>query len=324
MTETDLMTGEDAPSVALPATDRDGWFAAMEERCLEEGYFEPLGRQHWAWFHDDGPTLLVTFESLESILTRPDRLSAGYAVAAAKGWSHLCLIADGPTWYRDSAVYRYFDRLVDDSFFEDFDRVVFYGAGVAGHAAAAYSVAAPGATVIAVAPRATLDPSLAGWDDRHVTARRMDFTSRYGYAPDMLEGAGSVLVLFDPLARTDAMHAALFRAPHVQLLRTRHLGDRAEEVLNALGILPRLLTEAGDGKLDAAMFARLWRKRSRNGGYMDGLLAAADTRGQQRRAWVIAREAAIRTRAPRFRRVAARLGAIFEPDAPADEDMSGK
>lgn len=322
MTETDLMDGPEA-ALAPAAPDREGWFAQMEERCLEEGYFEPLGKRHWAWLHDDGPTLLVTFESIESILARPDRLSAGHAVAATKGWSHLCLVSDGETWYRDGSVYRYFDRLVDDSFFEDFDRVVFYGAGTAGHAATAFCVAAPGSTVIAVSPRATLSPDIAGWDSRHAGARRLDFTSRYGYGPDMTEGAARVFLLFDPLHREDAMHAALFRAPHVSFLKTRYLGDRVEEVLNGMALLPRLLADAGEGKLDAELFARLWRKRSRNGGYMDGLLALAEAKGHTRRAWIVAREAALRTRAPRFRRSAARLAAICAPDAMAEDATDG-
>lgn len=314
MQETDLMA-PDAPASATPAApDREGWFAAMEERCLEEGYFEPLGQRHWAWFHDDGPVLLVTFETIDSILARPERLSAGYAIAAARGWSHLCLISDGETWFRDGAVYRYFDRLVDDSFFEDFDRVTFYGAGSAGYAAAAFSVTAPGATVVAVSPRATMLPALAGWDKRDPKARRMDFTSRYGYAPDMLEGAGKVFVIYDPYHREDAMHAALFRAPHVHLVQTRHLGDKVEETLNGLVLLPRILTAAGEGRLDLATFARHWRRRGKNGAYMDGLMAYALEKGKVHRALVIAREAAIRTRAPRFRRAAARLAAALDQE----------
>lgn len=58
---------------------------------------------------------------------------------------------------------------------EDFDRVVFYGAGAAGYAAAAYSITAPQAELVLIAPRATLDPGLAGWDERHRIARRINF-----------------------------------------------------------------------------------------------------------------------------------------------------
>lgn len=57
-------------------------------------------------------------------------------------WSSLSLISEGDTWFRDPAVYRYFDRLVDDRFFEGFDEVLFFGAGPCGYAAAAFSVCA--------------------------------------------------------------------------------------------------------------------------------------------------------------------------------------
>jgi hypothetical protein len=43
---------------------------------------------------------------------------------------------------------------VDDGFFDEFEQVIFYGSGSSGYAAAAFSVAAPGATVIAVQPQA--------------------------------------------------------------------------------------------------------------------------------------------------------------------------
>jgi hypothetical protein len=105
------------------------------------------------------------------------------------GWSHLSIILDGDTWFHDPKVYAYFNRLDDDGFFDDFDHVVFYGAGPCKYAAAAFSVAAPGATVDAIQPQTTLDPRITDWDDRYMKMRRTDFTSRYGYAPDMLDAA---------------------------------------------------------------------------------------------------------------------------------------
>lgn len=310
MSETELMQGDATPEDPA-ARARESWFAQMEEHCLEDGYFEPLGGRHWAFFHDDGPTLLVTFETIESILGRPDRLSYGHSVAAEKGWSHLCIVSDGVTWYRDGAVYRYIDRLVDDSFFEDFDRVVFYGAGPAGYAACAFSVAAPGATVLAISPRATLSPALASWDNRHRADRRLDFSSRYGFAPDMVDGADGVFVIHDPHRAEDAMHAALFRAPHVTPLRTPYLGDRIEDVLVALGILPRLLTEAGEGRMSARLFAQQWRKRGNSMLYMDGLIAKAQAQGKERRVWRIAGEAAERVGMQRYKRILARLAPVY-------------
>ena len=113
------------------AKTRDEWFAAIEEIGEDLGYFEPLGRDHSAVFHDDGPVLLVSFETVAQVRgAREGQMPWGVTLARNFGWSALTILAEGDTWYRDPAVYGYFDRLVDDAFFEDFDRVVFYGAAL--------------------------------------------------------------------------------------------------------------------------------------------------------------------------------------------------
>lgn len=294
---------------ASAAGDRASWIARMEEICEDEGHFEALGARHFAFFADEGTTLLVSFETLADIRAEPRQMPKGMAMAERHGWSHLCLIAEGETWYRDPAVYRYFDRLVDDAFFEDFDRVVFYGAGMGGYAACAFSVCAPEATVLAVQPRATLDPRVTGWDRRHLAQRRLCFTDRYGYAPDMTEGAGQVFVLCDPRQREDAMHAALFTRPYVRQLRTEFLGDRVESALVALGILPELIDAAGEGRLTPSLFHWLWRRRRVYGPWLKAILAEAEQTGHPAREAMICRSVTGRVAAPRFRRRLAELEA---------------
>ncbi len=289
--------------------DRDAWRARIEQIGDEAGYFEALGERHFAFFADEAPILLVTFESAAAIRARADGLPAGLEIAAARGWSHLCLIAEGDTWYRDAAVYRYMDRLVDDAFFEDFDRVVFYGAGMGGYAAAAFSVAAPGSTVVAVRPVATLSPAIAGWDTRFISSRRLCFTDRYGFAPDMTEGAGQVYVLYDPEVEADAMHAALFARPHVTLLRCRHFGARPEAGLNDMGLLGALLLAAGDGRLDAATFHRLFRLRRSHVPYLREVMGELDASDRPVLAGLLARAAASRLNDPLFARRLERLAA---------------
>lgn len=287
--------------------NRTEWFAFMDETSAEEGYFVTVGDRHWAFFHDDGPTLLVTFEQIDTLRERATALPYGHEVARANGWSHLCLISEGETWYRDAAVYSYLDRLVDEAFFEDFDKVVFYGAGSAGYAACAFSVAAPGATVLAISPRASLDPAVAGWDKRHKAKRKLDFTSRYGYAPDMTEGAARVHIIHDPRQAEDAMHAALFRAPWVQTYATPFLADGIEAGFALMQLLPLLILAAADGSLDAPSFARWWRNRRSFGPYLRAILAENETK--PRRALGICRSVTARLAAPRFRRRMALLEA---------------
>ena len=254
----------DDPSqpAAAPPEDRRGWwdwFVALHEA---RGHVHPLGPSHAAALFGPGPVLIVSFELADDVHARlPARLPLGLEVARAEGWSHLCLVATGPSWFRDPDVWAAFDRLVDDGFFEDFDEVVFYGAGMGGYAAAAFSVAAPGATVVAVRPQATLSPDQAEWDDRFLAARRLDFTSRYGFAPDMAEGAERLFLLYDPDDTRDAMHAALFARPNVTRLRCRYLGPRPEEALDAMGLTADLLRLAGRGRLTPRTLRAAFRAR---------------------------------------------------------------
>lgn len=296
----------DAPGAAaaagLPA-DREGWQAALVRIADDTGYFETLGGEHGALFTDEGTTLLVTFEEGGAVRAHgPERLPQGLALARLHGWSQLSLIAEGPTWFRAAPVYRFFDRLVDDAFFEDFDRVLFYGAGMGAYAAAAFSVVAPGATVLMIQPRATLDPAVAGWDTRDRAARRLNFTDRYGYAPDMIEGAGKGFVIFDPLELPDAMHAALFRKPYVTALRARRLGGRLETVLQRFGVLDELILAAMEDRLTVPVFARAIRMRRQFGPYLKRMLSLAGAAGRPGHQAMICRSVVARRRAPQFRR----------------------
>ncbi len=305
----DLSTGSQAA---------DDWLAAMDAVAEDDGYLEKLGPRHWAFFAEDGPVLLVTFERAETIRAREDQMPAAYAMAKARGWSILTLIAEGETFWRDRAVWGYFDRLVDDAFFDDFDRVLFYGAGPSGYAAAAYVVAAPGARALLVAPRATLDPSIAGFDRRHRALRGKDWTSRYGFAPDMTEGAAHVWLVHDPQNVPDAAHAALFRRPWVTVLNARRTGEGTERVLAAAGILDKLIEDAMAGTLTPAGHARLWRSRRSHPGYLKTILAEAAARGRPELEKRICRSVTRRLKAPRFaRRLAELTGAEPMPEEKA-------
>jgi hypothetical protein len=300
----DSTTADCAPSAndASAATDRASWLQTIDDIGEEAGYFQTLGSKHWAYFVDESPTLLVTFETVDAIRATPSQLPSGDAIARKHGWSHLCIIADGDTWYRDPAVYRFFDRQVDDAFFEDFDKVVFYGAAMGGYAACAFSVTAPGATVIALSPRATLDPALTRWDKRNTAQRRLDFKSRYGFAPDMTEGAGQVFIAYDPEFAPDAMHATLFIRPWVTHLHTRHLNDQIETALSQMGALTPMIEAAAKGTLSSKSFAQLWRARRKFMPYLIVLLSLAKTTKHPNREFKICNNVTRRLNAPLFRK----------------------
>lgn len=255
------------------------WLGRLDAHAMEHGFHARLGDRHGALYTEEEPdVLLVTFENAETIRADPEHpLPAGLRLAGREGWSQLCFYSEGATWFRDPEVYAFVDDLVDDGFFDLFDRVIFHGAGPEGYAACAFSVAAPGATVLAVRPQATLDPARAIWDRRHLPARRLDFTGRYGYAPEMAEAAEQVALVYDPQVPEDAMHAALF-GPLALHCRVPHLGRRTEEALEEMGATWPLVRAAARGRLDAPSFARIWRKRHRYRPYLRAVAAALDAR----------------------------------------------
>ncbi|MGH1331663.1 MAG: phosphoadenosine phosphosulfate reductase [Paracoccaceae bacterium] len=295
---------EDALEDVVEMT-RDEWLETLDEIGEERGYFEPLGPDHSAIFTDQGTTLLVTFETIDGIMeAEGDGLPMGFDLADAHGWSQLCLLSHEETWFRAVPVFGFFDRLVDDGFFEDFDRVVFYGAGACGYAAAAFSVAAPGATVIALQPQATLDSAVVDWDTRFAYQRRRFTKTRYSYAPDMIEAASRAFIAYDPAQSFDAMHASLFTRPNVSKLRLRLLGNSLERELRAMGILDQMIEAAMDEQLTPALFWKMYRARRGHLPLMRAYLANLISRKRDRDIIRLSRHVLRSYNAPRFRKTA--------------------
>ena len=248
------------------------WLGRLVRSRANVNALEALGSRHFAYCEQGSQSvLLVSFENIQRLRRESaDGVPRGLALAQHWGWSSLALLSTDDTWFRDKDVFDYFDDLAHSDYFEAFDRVVFYGAGPSSaYAAAAFSVAAPGATVIAISPQATLDTQIAGWDDRFPDARRTDFSSRYGYAPEMLQASKRAFVIYEPQSRLDAVHASLFAAKHVTTVPMRGLGPNLDTELLTMGILPRLLGVAAAGSLTGAVVSKLYRRRRTHSAWLN-------------------------------------------------------
>ncbi|MEM1387264.1 MAG: phosphoadenosine phosphosulfate reductase [Pseudomonadota bacterium] len=268
-----------------------------------EGFQHLLDARHAVSHLARGRKLMVSFERIQDTLEESDEgtpLSLDFA--EDKNWSALHFTAEGNTWFRSQAVYAFIDDLIDDGFFEQFDQILFYGANMGGYAAAAFSVAAPGARVLAIAPQATLDHARTEWEDRFPKARQLDFTRRYGYGPDMVEAAAHAHILYDPHQWQDAVHASLFYATNITRLRCRFLGNRIARCLREMDLLHQIVEAAGEGRLTEQTFFRLMRRRRDHDLYLRNLLFHLD---DQQRPYLTALYCAHvlgRINAPVFRR----------------------
>ena len=288
---------------SLARLDVAEWKRRLINIGRSSGGYRDLGFRHFAILIDRGPQLIVTFETVQGIRSlTEDATPLGFDLVQSQGWSHLCFISDGDTWFRDPAVHQYLDRLADHAFFDQYETVLFYGAGPCGYAAAASSVVAPGAIVVAVQPQATLDPGMAEWDPRFAEMRKTDFTSRYGYAPDMLDAAERAFVLYDPRQEYDAMHAALFARSNVTRLRLPYLGAALQTQLMEMRILTPMLEMAGKRQLSPQTFYPLYRARRDNPSYLRALMGRLDADDRPFLNALLCRNVVGRMNAPRFRR----------------------
>ena len=293
---------------SLADLSKGEWVQKIAETAQKHGRFEVLGKSHFSAFLKERPVLLVTFQTVDEIRKQsPSAHPFGWELVKSNGWSNLSIICEGKTWFRDPAIYGFFDRLIDDGFFDDFEKVVFYGAGSCGYAAAAFSVAAPGSTVVAVQPQATLDPRITEWDERFVKMRRMDFTSRYGYAPDMLDAADQAFVLYDPSIALDASHAAMFTRSNVKKLRLPNMGYRLHAEMVKMEILTPLIKAAADDNLTTLKFAQLYRARRENRAYLYQLMKKLDSDNRDPLTIMLCEHVTGRFRASRFASKLAKL-----------------
>ena len=287
---------------------KKNWLQAVTSICEARGHFKPLGNRHFAALIEADSTLLVTFETVQGMQALSDRAQPlGWDMVRDHDWSHLCLASDGDTWFRDEDVFEYIDNLIDDGFFDEFEQVIFYGAGPCAYAACAFSVASPGAKVLAIQPQATLDPRVTEWDERFVDLRRTDFTQRYGYGPDMLEGAQQAYILYDPYQRLDAMHAALFTRENVTKFRMPLMGEALQTDLLELGQMAALLTHVSTDTLTTLEFARLFRARRDYPPYLRNVMAHLDRAEREDLLIALCTNVTSRMNAPRFTR---KLGEI--------------
>ena len=293
------------PTLDTPLTglSKKKWLNAVAKICESSGAFQPLGKRHFAALIEASSTLLVTFETVQGMQALSDRAQPlGWDMVRDHDWSHLCIASDGDTWFRDEDVFAYVDDLTDEGFFDEFDQVIFYGAGPCAYAACAFSVAAPGSRVLAIQPQATLDPRITEWDERFVDLRRTDFTQRYGYGPDMLDGAEKAYVLYDPYQRLDAMHVALFTRENVVKLRMPFMGEALQTDLLELDQMTTLLTHVATDTLSTLEFARLQRARRDYPPYLRNLMAHLDRGEREELLVALCTNVTSRMHAPRFAR----------------------
>ena len=284
------------PDPARADNENDSWPTIARALAGTQGFFSQGPQGHSFLFMPRDPkVLVVTFDNLDIAMNkRADRRPWGYDFIEKQGWSMLGVLAGGWTWYREPWVSQQFDKLREEGFFDQFDRVVFYGASMGGYAAAAFSAACPGADVVIISPQSTLDRRLVPFETRYHTAWGYDYSGPYGDAAEVSKSARRVTILFDPYEPLDAGHVARFTGENVVKLRCPLMGHRLGSSLSQMGLLSRTILRALSSQLDPVAFYADLRARHAFPRYQKELFRKTLQRNRPdlaRRvgAWVLAR-----------------------------------
>lgn len=279
----ELLGAKAAPVAAQPRSYAPHWLEDLRATPGRRGFYRSMP-DHALAFVDRGPgPLVVGFDNLSSVRDRAPVRRDGwaYAFAAQRGWSHLGVLAFTPHWFREAELHDALRGLAAEGFFARFESVAMMGTSMGAFAACAFAPLAPGCTVLALSPQATLDPARVPWEERWQMAQRQDWTGGFNDAVTGLAAAGCAFLVHDPLLEQDRRHIAMFAGlPNLTLLPTPFSGHKSALFLRGAEILWTVAEQAVTGRLTQASYARLRRGARLNPWYLRPLAEHLADRGR--------------------------------------------
>jgi len=262
---------EDSVSDATPSQDgapdaeRDllpEWYREIFPAGPRDGFYEKLGAHALIHIARAPDCLVVTFDNLS------DAGYPGYDIRPwaekfirEQGWSHLGIVAQGPTWYRDAQLIARMEALRDAGFFARYSRVVMAGASMGGFGALAFADLAPGCDVIAFSPQSTLNADLVPWERRFDKGRAQDWSVPRSDSALTVGQAGRVWVVYDPFLKPDLDQIARLPQDKTVHLKAFGQGHKTALVLRRMDLLKSVMLEAVEGRLTPQWFYKATRAR---------------------------------------------------------------
>lgn len=275
------------------------WYAEIFPAGPATGWFHKW-THHAASFVDRGKhQLVISFDNLSDAgYPYPDIAPWAEKFVRGNGWSHLGVYARGPSWFRDPELIAHLEKLKDEGFFAQFERVALIGTSMGGFAALTFSSLSPGATVVALSPQSTLDDALVPWEGRFRKGAAHDWTLPYSDAATQLDTLGQAYVVYDPFMKEDKDH--VMRLPQDKLIHLRGFGfgHKTAVVLRRMDCLKPVMNDAITGTLDPKEFYKAAKARKDLYIYRISMEFYLESKGQHdrvlafRRAFRLRRQAA--------------------------------
>lgn len=245
-----------------PAGSLPEWYREIFPAGPHDGFYGKLGEHALIHVLRDPGTLVVTFDNLS------DAGYPGYDISpwAEKfihdnGWSHLGIVAQGPTWYRDARLIEQMEQLRASGFFTRFHRVLMAGASMGGFGAMAFADLAPGCDVIAFSPQSTLSNKLVPWETRFPKGRAQDWTLPRSDVACTIGQCGRVWVVLDPFLKPDRDHIARLPQDRITYLKAFGQGHKTALMLRRMDLLKAVMLRAVEGTLTTQWYYKATRAR---------------------------------------------------------------
>ncbi len=260
------------------------WYREIFPAGPSNGWYYKFG-DHAASFVDRGKVqLVVSFDNLSDAgYPHPDIEPWAEKFVRDNGWSHVGVYARGPSWYRDDALAAFLEKLRDDGFFAQFDKVALIGTSMGGFAALTFSCLSPGATVVALSPQSTLDLTRVPWEKRFVKAQSRNWQMAYSDAAEQIADLDRAYVLYDPFFEPDKMQVMRLPQEKIVHLKGFGFGHKTAVVLRRMEQLKHVMQAGIDGTLTTTEFQSLARARKDIYLYRLSMEAHLSARGQDAR-----------------------------------------
>lgn len=278
-----------APKTTVIDTDdmAPRWLADLRRSEYRKGWYYSDEKFAAQFTQRSGDTLVVSFDNLSNV-NDPSlaRETWGYGFYASEGWSHLGVMAFEKNWYRDDALFDFMEE--KQALFRRFSTVVMTGTSMGAYAATAFADLAPGCTVVAFSPQATLAKARVPWEERFNSGRKQDWSGRYAHGPDHCVTARDVFIVYDPYFEPDRRHADFYQGDNIHHLKSWYSSHKSAQFMRRAEILKSVMQEAVAGNLTPALYYRLFRSRRDLIWYYNGLADHLIGKGHKRLAGQLA------------------------------------
>jgi hypothetical protein len=261
------------------------WYREIYPGGDHTGWFQKFGDYSCSFVDRGTDQLVVSFDNLSQAGNDAyAREPWAQKFCEDRGYAHLGIYAQKPTWFRNADLIDHLEKLRDEGFFRRFKNVSFVGTSMGAFGALSFSSLAPGATVVAFSPQTTLDSLEVPWEERFAKGRAADWTLPYSDAALETGSASKIYLIYDHFHIGDRRHIERLSGDNLIKLKGFGIGHKSALVLSRMDALKQVMEDGVKGTLDPQDFYKALRARKDIYLYRQSMEGYLKDRGQETRA----------------------------------------